>query len=343
MKIESRKIADLKHAYAVSVIKTEQGLLGVAASSVPEKCICFQIEAPEKVERVWDNAGGTMSLSQLNERGDFLATRNFFKGFDCKTAYVVKETRGADGWESSEFLKLPFLHRFQVIRIQDRKFLLGATICKDKDFKDDWSQPGAIYLGEIHEDQSQPFSWKPIIEGLKKNHGFYMGEHHNNRVVLIGYEEGLIEITIPEDPDAEWTWETLIKSEVSDACLVDLDEDGEKEIVTIEGFHGNSMYIYKLINGKYERVYHFPVACGHAFWDGSLLGETGFFMSYREANGALIWFSKKNSRDFSMNKTYIDENVGPANFEVISEEDKCTIIAACGASHEVKMYTITRG
>lgn len=340
MHIKSQKIADLTNAYAVTLLYTTKEIFGVAAPSTPGECICFPLSDPKSVETVWTGEGGTMSLSQYNDKGDFLATRNFFKGFQCKTAHIVKVSGNLGSRVIERYLDLPFLHRFEVIQVGETKYLLGATLCEDKDSRDDWSKPGKVYLGRIPSD-GELFTWKPIIEGLTKNHGFYLGEHRGRRIVLIGSSNGLIEITIPESEDGDWTWKTLITNEVSDSCLVDLDGDGEKEIVTIEGFHGNTMYVYKLIDGEYQRVYEFPVNFGHALWGGCVLGRNGFFMAYRNANGPLIWFQKKPGKDYKMEQTYIDENVGPANFVVHNEEKNCIILAACGESHEVKLYTIT--
>lgn len=47
----------------------------------------------------------------------------------------------------------------------------------------------------------------------------------------------------PAAPDENWEIEKLVDEAASDAVLVDLDGDGEKEQISISPFHGSNLYL----------------------------------------------------------------------------------------------------
>lgn len=339
MRIHKTKVDNLSMSYAVGWLNCNGAVWGIAASEGKDRCFLFDPEDPGRQECVWRDAGGTMSISQIEADGTFLAVQNFFKGFNSNTACIVKAAPGIDGrWTVEKYLDLPYVHRFDVIDVEEKRFLLAATLCDGKDFKEDWSRPGRVWLGEMTEEGCR---LETLIPGITKNHGFYRGLRDGRQVVLISGMEGLFEIRIPERPDGEWKWEKLMDKEISDAAVADIDNDGMDEIMTIEGFHGSRAVVNKLVEGRWTEVYSFPVKFGHVVWGGTILGKNSMLIGYREENAPLILMRKKEGPDFRMEHIYIDELEGPTNISVLDQGNRCRILCSCGKTQQVVIYELT--
>lgn len=68
-------------------------------------------------------------------------------------------------------MEYPYLHRFDIVEIQGRQFLVACQLCKAKAFRDDGSSPGVTAVGEL-DGGRPPQDMQPIIPSLTKNHGF---------------------------------------------------------------------------------------------------------------------------------------------------------------------------
>lgn len=341
MCIQKEILMDLPMSYAISFLDKQGRQMCVCASEGTGGCYAFPVDQPSQVETVWENAGGTMSISQIAPDGTFLAVQNFFKGFNAKTGRLVKAVPAEDGWQTQHFMDTPYLHRFDVIDVEDKQFLIACALCEHKEFREDWSRPGKVTLGVLSAGQQPPQEMKVLIPSLTKNHGFYRGEHNGRKVVLIAGMEGLYEVRIPEKADGEWASDLLIPREISDACIVDIDDDGVEEIVTIEGFHGDHIAVNKLVDGEWQVVYSYPAPFAHVVWGGKVLGRNSLLLAYRNDNGALMLFRKADRADgFSMEHLVIDELISPTNLVVESSEDCFTIYCSCGKTQQVARYTL---
>lgn len=335
---------DLPMCYAVTFLQKGPEAFGVCASEGLGGCYVYPRDLLAPVERVWEQAGGCMSISQIAPDGTFLAVQNFFKGFNAKEGRLVKASPdGRGGWTVEPFMAYPYLHRFDVIPVEGRAFLVACNLCSDKAFREDWSHPGAVSIGELVNGVEPPQKMEPLITGLTKNHGFYRGTHDGRPVLLIGSMAGVDEISIPRHADGAWSHRRLLEREISDATFVDIDGDGVEELVTIEGFHGDHVAINKLVNGVWEEVYRYPAPFAHVVWGGMILGKPGLLVAYRNDNGALLLFRKSDRPDrsgYAMEHLVIDELVSPTNLAVDSREDRCTIHCACGKTQQMNLYTL---
>jgi len=339
MRIIRKIITELEEPYAIKVFNCLEGKRIFVANLI-DKCIMFNPEG-NNIKAVWENNGGTMVLWPLNDKPDFLAVQGFFKGFNAYNACIVRVVRKHDGsFDTKRFMDLPFIHRFCVVSVKDAIFLIAATLCENKDFKEDWSKPGIVSICQLPHDFSQRCELKPLIKNITKNHGMFVGKHNKKDVVLITGEEGVYEIYLPDDPNSEWKYERILDNEVSDISVFDIDEDGQDELITIEKFHGNSMKIYKYISGNYKLVYEFPISLGHVIWSGNIFGKPSIILGYREANSALVMLRKKPGKEYNMDITYIDENVDPTNIDVLQEDDVFRIFCSSGARGRVMLYEL---
>lgn len=343
IRIQKEKVMNLSMCYAVAFMQMSGKDVVVCASEGLGGCYVYDRNSLSPLGQVWDNAGGCMSLCQIAQDGTFLAVQNFFKGFNAKAGRLVKATPdGKGGWTVEPFMEYPYLHRFDVVTVEKRKFLIASNLCENKDFKEDWSRPGAAFIGEMIGGTEAPKQMRPLMKRLTKNHGFYRGTHDGKSVVLIAGMEGLFEITVPAHADDAWETRPLIEREISDATFVDLDGDGEEELVTIEGFHGDHIAINKRTDGRWTEVYRYPAPFAHVVWGGSILGKPGLLLAYRNDNGALMLFRKSDRPGgYTMDHLLIDELISPTNLAVDSRRDACRIHCACGKTQEMRCYTLT--
>ena len=109
---------------------------------------------------------------------------------------------------------------------------------------------------------------------------------------LISCDDGVYRFTPPESEEQDWTVEKLVDEAASDAVLVDLDQDGEKELILISPFHGEHIYFYKKIDGDYKKVYTYDTAdFAHAIYGGTLLGKPAVIIGHRKGERNLLLFT----------------------------------------------------
>ncbi|MGN0995300.1 MAG: hypothetical protein ACI4PG_00180, partial [Candidatus Ventricola sp.] len=167
-----RVLAPLEKCYAVNAFELGGRLKYLFASEVNAPCLCIDAETLER-DIVWSQGGGTMGMVPVGDAGDtFLAIQNFFPPFAAAQAKLVCVRATADGFETKDFLYMPYLHRFGVLRRGGRQFLVLSTLCRSKQSKDDWTQPGGVYVLNPEEPQARP---RPVLEGQFHNHGFFTG------------------------------------------------------------------------------------------------------------------------------------------------------------------------
>lgn len=341
MIIKKKVITCLEEPYAIKVFNCVEGKRIFVASQVIEKCVMFNSRG-EDLKIVWENNGGTMALWPLNEKPDFLAVQGFFKGFNANNATITKVIRNENGsFDMKSFIDLPYVHRICTVNVKNEKFLIAATLCEKKEFRNDWSSPGMVYIYQFQKDFSQKYILKPLIKNITKNHGMFIGKYNRKDVVMITGEEGVYEICLPIHHDDEWKINHIFNHEVSDISVFDIDQDGIDEIITIEKFHGNSVNIYKYIEGNYSIVYSFPVSFGHVVWSGNIFGKPSIILGYRGKNGALILLRKKPGKAYKMDIIYIDDSEGPANIDVLQEDDVFLIYSTSIDNGRVILYELS--
>jgi hypothetical protein len=284
-----------------------------------------------------------MNLCQLNEKGDFLAVQEFYKGFQSKTAGIARVWKDESGWHTRRVIDLPFVHRFCVQKVGEAAFVVACTLCEDKNSPADWSRPGKVFVGRIPDNWDEPCILTPLIEGIYKNHGLYQGKMDGRNVVLVTGEQGVFRIDVPQSADAPWAFARVLDREISDVTAVDLDGDGEDELVTIEGFHGSVIAVNKRVDGAWKVVTTYPVALAHALWGGDILGKPGVLVGYRQHNGALIMlrFAGWRSGKMLLSTQIIDEHEEPTNIAVIPGEEETRIFCSSGSTYKVVLYKLT--
>lgn len=343
--IEKTVLDEFEKLYAQAVIKKNGKpikYLGGAEAVGPG--VAIEVNDFSNKQILWDgeNHGGTMTICQINDNGDFYANERFYPIFHAPDCVLVYGKLTENGYQLNEVQKIPYLHRFDVIEVGQDKVFVGATLAKEKQDKDDWSQPGEILIGKLNEDPAKPFALQVLQTGITKNHGYCTTTYNGKRAILITGVEGLFCVYIPEKFEDKWEVKKMMDVEISDACTVDIDGDGQDELVTIEQFHGNELNVYKKQNNNWKKIFTKEIAFGHGLWGGKLLGENRFIAGWRQGSQELICFNYNNGKIEEL----LIGNGGTSQFSVWEDDNKAYILSADrqakGQIGQLVVYTIEK-
>lgn len=335
MKVKFKKVVldDMERCYCVAhmVIKDEDFYI-YASEANPGVCYAYHDEFRKK-EIIWDNIGGTMSIVPFSDReGEFLAITEMYLKESPSRQTVVWAKRVDDNWIVKPILHIPYLHRFDILSRDGTDYFIGASIARDKMYKDDWRQPGQLLTGIIPKDlDNDSIIIKVIKDDMFINHGFT----RKDDTFYFGTHNGLF--TLKLDSNKNWKIEKILDGQIGEIAVGDLNGDGCNELFTIEPFHGNNVNIYETVNGKYEKVKTFTegIEFAHALAYGSIDNAKTVIVGVRKGNEELSAISFK---DNNYNKEVIDYNVGPANVLIANTNNTDIILSANHTSKQACIY-----
>lgn len=340
MNIEKKHFTELDMVYAITTMEVD-GTIYCLCASEKRDCGCFLIN-PEtgEIHKVWDGPGGVMSVLPVEGEQAFLSIEKFFPVFDSAEALVNRnEIHFEDGrlvLKKTKLCDFPYVHRISLIKMGNETYLVGGSLCEKKDFVDDWSHPGGVFVGQYR--QNEPIQLKEIYHGLTKNHGMFTHERKDGTPeVLIGASEGILKVYKREN---EWHTEMLAAGETSDIWTADFDGDAEEEIAVIQGFHGNHIRILKKNGTELNCIGELPLNFGHVLWAGTISGELCIIGGSRGGKRELTLHRVKRSVQPEFESYVIDEETGPTQICVVEADGKTRIFAANHGAGSVDMYTI---
>lgn len=345
MNITKKHLDDMERCYCTGHVTIDGALYALLASEQIGGT-CYSYTGPDLSERevVWEEAGGTMSIIEIpGSNGQFLGVQNFFPGFQAEGAKIVWGRHDAEkGWIIRDFLSLPYVHRFDILSSGGVNYFVAATLCNSKQSREDWSDPGKVYVGVLPETPEQTMHITPLLCDMVKNHGYWRGSLNGRQCGFFTCESGVYAVVPPETPSAGWTTHHLLDAPVSDAVLYDLDGDGKDEMVTIEPLHGDCVKIYHKSDDGYRVVYTYPgeYKFAHALWAGQLRGMPAVILGTRrmDAELALIQYCPQSG---SYIETVIEKGSGPSNVAVILQQEQDIILCANNGNHEAAAYFVT--
>lgn len=337
--MSKKDVAYLEKCYALTTLVYKDKPHYLVASEVVNQCLLFSQEG-NLVSTIWDAPGGTMSMEQIpNTDGEFLAIQEFYGPDNSLNSKIVYVKPNEDKWDVKTLVQIPHIHRFGIVTVNNKNYLVMATLKSGHQHEGDWSSPGKVYVGELPKDidkacENQTLELYPLIENLLRNHGFYK----DDKRILIGSVEGIHQITFANN---DWQYELIYDVETSDMWPLDIDSDGKEELLILAPFHGPELSILKLNNDKYQSDYVHTEALPflHAIWGGDLNGTRCFIVGNREDNQELIMITH-NGHEYIFEM--IDSNVGPANVLHINENGKDYIISANRETDIINSYLIER-
>lgn len=342
MKIEKIHLDEITRCYCASHIDIDGKFYAFLGSENPESpCYSYTGADFKDKELVWNDRGGCMSIIPFETRsGEFLAVNEFYLKVSPSKAKIVWGKKKANGWEIKDLFLLPYIHRFDIYHVDGVDYLILATIAKHKEFKEDWSLPGQIYVAKLPEDLNEEINLELLVDGLYRNHGYCRG---NNNGVVCGYfgsDQGLIRITPNLSENGKWTVEKILDGQIGEIALVDINNDGKEELMTIEPFHGNTIKVYKEVSGQYVVDYVYPneIDFAHTLVGKPIRGVNSFVAGIRRIDAELFILQYL---DNEYQVTYVDKGQGPANVDVVNFDDYDLIISANHTANEAAIYKIT--
>jgi len=299
---------------------------------------CLNFGAPREI---LSGPGGTMGMVPLPGRTEeAIFGVRFYSLANWEEAGTAWLRRGADGsFGLQELYATPYLHRFDVIRRGGVSWFIGCVLAAHKTSKEDFSQPGFVFAAPLPDEPGQPLQPRIICQDLFHNHGYERVQWEGIEASAISSDSGVFVLIPPEKPDGEWETRRLLDRPTSDIAMIDLDGDGEKELATIEAFHGCHYRIYKKRDGRYVQVYEHPEISEfyHVAASGTVFGQPTFIGGCRRGRQQLFLVQwNKNGFETSL----VEEQVGPSNAMLAHIGGRELLISANREKAEAAIYEI---
>ena len=345
MNVEKRVISDLTLCYWVTTLDIKGELFFLVASEKAYSCLLFD-RYGKQVDEVWKEPGGTMTAVQVPGAADgaFLATHRMYSPDDNRQASIIYAFPTDAGWKIKNLCHLQGVHRFDILRRNDVNYLIACTIKSDYEYENDWRFPGKVFAARLPDDLNNlPDDYELPLTVLKdnlcKNHGYSRDSYKGIETAVITSEEGVFRFTPPEHPDGEWTVEKHLDEPTSDALFLDLDGDGEKEMLTLSPFHGDTLKVFKQMGASFKKVFEYEKKLPfiHAICPAQFNGREIAIVGYRRAERDLlaVYYDKGGYK-----VEILDHDVGPANARAAVIDGKTVVVSANREISEVAYYTL---
>ena len=345
MRAEKKVIGSLTKCYAVAQFGYDGEKHLICAAEKQDPCYAFTLDGVQ-TDTLWEGPGGVMTLLEYpGEEGILLATQKFYSPNDSANAKIVWYAKEDGEWKCHVLCDLPFVHRFGIVTNGTKYYLVACTLKSAHAFKNDWTCPGRIWVSELPEnirayDADHQLQLFPLESGLFKNHGFAVHEREDgSSFAVVGTENGVYIVIPPRNDEAGWTCENILPVPASDVLYLDFDSDGERELLVLSPFHGDTVSIYKKIDNEFVRVWErekkMPFI--HAIYGGKVNGVWNAFVGNREADRELV---RIFYNDGEYHVEVLDQGAGPANCMFFKNGDEMKIIAANRETDEIALYTL---
>jgi len=343
MKIEKRRLAEMNRCYATQSVVVGGETRVLMATEGEGPCLAWAGPGYDSPRTVWDGPGGTMSMVPVpGTDGEFLAVQKFFRMFQWEEAKVVhvRPLRGG-GYAVRDLLRLPYIHRIDLLTAGGRTWFIGCTLATAKESREDWSSPGRIWVGEFTGEG--PLELRVLRDGLYQNHGYSRLTRDGAMTGLVTCEQGAFEVAPPAAPGADWTVTRFMDWPISDIAAIDLDGDGELEFATIEPFHGSHFRIHKKVGGAFRMIFEHPETSEfyHVVAGATLAGMPAFIGGCRRGRQQLFCVRSGSLDPLALTVETIDEGVGPSNVHVVHEPGRDLLFSANRERAEAALYIIT--
>ena len=340
MKVTKKAIGTLNKCYACRIYEYDGAGHLIVAAEKQDPCYAYDLDG-NFCDTLWTGPGGVMTLLQDPVSGALLATQKFYSPNDSASAKIVYYTREKDGWDCHVLCDLPFVHRFGIIQNSEKRYLVACTLKSAHAFKNDWTCPGRIWIGELDDvttySQEHQLPMTALESGLYKNHGFAVHEKADGSTfAVVGTENGVYQVEISAENRPVST--KLLDTPASDVLYLDFDGDGERELLVLSPFHGDTVSIYHKAADGFEKVWEreekMPFI--HAIYAGEVGGKTVAFVGNREGKKELVMISFADGYRTEL----IDQGAGAANCLFLRKDGKNLLLAANRESNEIALYEI---
>ncbi len=342
MNFPKRTLAHLERCYAAASIVVDGQTRILLATEGEGPCLAWTGPDFTEGHTVWPGPGGTMAMVPIpGTNGEFLAVQKFFRMYQWEEAKVVHvRPLPEGGYTVADRLALPYIHRFDLLQAGGRTYFLGCTLATTKQSRDDWSDPGQLWVGEFTPEG--PLLVRPLRTGLTQNHGYSRLERAGSASGLVGCAQGAFEVAPPAHPGADWTVTQLMDWPVSEIAAIDIDGDGRLEFATIEPFHGSHFRVYQEAEGGFRKVYEHPEVSEfyHVAVAATLAGRPVFIGGCRRGRQQLFCLEAAGTGPLKLEAQLIEEGVGPSNVAVVHLPGRDLLVAANREKAEAALYCV---
>jgi len=336
---QKKTILNIQNVYTTNAFQIGSGMY-IGAGSETEPVVYLYNLKTGSSDRVEGCPGGMMSFMPVPGHTDyFVSIMGLFPPFIGEEAGLYLHHRRGKGWETRKVRELPFAHRCEFFERQGSVFLVLASVSRHKENPGDWSQPGETHIIGLDEIPSGSWQTDLVDSSTTRNHGMTRTRIEEKDTVCISGAGGIF--YMDRDHGDQWMIRQIFDRETSEMVFIDLDGDGNDELVTIEPFHGDTLNIYKRGNGQWDRKFSDKLSFGHGLSGGIFNGEPVIIAGNRSDSLALELFTIPDLSEGRVSRRILEENAGPTQTQVFSHRSQDYILSANQRKNEVALYTGT--
>jgi len=335
--LKKQPILEIENVYTAHAFATHEGFFVGAGSETGPQVKLYNL-ADQSTQNLPGCPGGMMSFIPVpGEAWSFVTIMGLFPPFIGREAGLYHHSFSGKEWLTEKAMDLPFAHRCEFLQQEKGPLLVAATVSKLKENPSDWSRPGELHVISLAKNPSHPWESVVIDSGITRNHGMTKASFDGEEILFVSGDKGIFSIRVR--PDQSWEVKAVFDKEVSEMTFIDLDRDGQKELVTIEPFHGTELNIYKRMDTEWELRYSGSLSFGHGLSSGVFNGEPVIVAGNRSDTLALETITVDDLNKGTVNKKIIESEVGPTQTQVFTYGGIDYILSANQKKHEVALYS----
>jgi len=334
--MKKKVILNIESVYTANAFQVDADFYIGAGSETKPEVYLYNLSSG-KSSFVSGCPGGVMSFIPLPGNPNmFFSIMGLFPPFIGAKAGVFMHERNDENWATTKVMDLPFAHRCEIVNRNGINYLFAASVSVHKKDPADWSKKGEVYLARLGKDFQLPLKWEKIDDSLTRNHGMIRAQVNGKETVCISGAEGIF--YFEQDANDAWIKKPLFEKEVSEFGFVDLDGDGQKELVTIEPFHGQTMSVYKKMEEKWELKFSDSLSFGHGLSCGMFKQKPIIVVGSRRGTFALDMFKVVNFQNGIFKREMIEGDTGPTQTQVFFANGTDYILSSNQKKNEVVLY-----
>jgi hypothetical protein len=335
--LSKKVILNIKNVYTANAFQTEHGFFVGAGSETEPDVQLYNLETASS-ETVADCPGGMMSFIPIPGHPDaYVTIMGLFPPFIGGEAGLYLHQKNGSAWQTEKALSFPFAHRCEIVSSGGEDFLVAAKVSSYKENPPDWSRPGELHVIALKDFGLTPWNSLVIDQGITRNHGMIKAPVGGKDVLFVSGAQGVF--SVEPIQDGQWEVKNIFANEVSEVNFMDLDGDGNSEMITIEPFHGNTINVYKYTGREWQLKFSDTLSFGHGLGSGMFNEEPILVVGNRNESLALEVFTVKDLSKGKLKRILLEAETGPTQTQVFSFKGVDYILSANQKKHEVVLYS----